>query len=123
MTFRGVVPHLELPQEYRTADVFVFPSIWDEPSGNPPIEAMAAGVPVVSTRTGGTPEYVVDGTTGLLVDPGDSGQLAAAIVRLLENDDLRRDMSAAARKHAANFFAYERFVKDLLVLYGEVCGQ
>jgi glycosyltransferase involved in cell wall biosynthesis len=46
VTFRGRVPHYDLPGEYAAADLLVFPSIWDEPSGNPPIEAMAAGTPV-----------------------------------------------------------------------------
>ncbi len=123
INLRGKVPHDALRSEYQNSDLLVFPSIWDEPSGNPPIEAMAAGVPVVSTRTGGTKEYVEDGTTGLLVDPADSRQLSEAIVALLADKDLRRKMGEAGRRAAAGRFTYERFVEDLRGLYEGICSD
>jgi glycosyltransferase involved in cell wall biosynthesis len=121
VTFYDQVPHLELLKYYRAADVFVFPSVWDEPSGNPPIEAMAAGVPVVSTRTGGTAEYVNDGKTGLLVEPEDESALADSILKLLDNEDLRRSMGMAGRKRAVKQLSFERQVANLLPLYEEIC--
>jgi glycosyltransferase involved in cell wall biosynthesis len=123
INFRGKVPHDALEREYRNSDLLVFPSIWDEPSGNPPIEAMAAGVPVVSTRTGGTAEYVENGTTGLLVDPADPDHLYEAIVALLADKALRRRMGEAGRRAAARRFTYERFVEDLGRLYEEISGS
>jgi glycosyltransferase involved in cell wall biosynthesis len=117
IAFRGLVPHDELREDYRGADVLVFPSIWDEPSGNPPIEAMAAGIPVVSTRTGGTEEYVEDGVAGLLVEPANADELASAIIRVLEDETLKRRMGEAGRARAVERFSYDRFVEDLTRLY------
>jgi glycosyltransferase involved in cell wall biosynthesis len=119
--FKGAVPHHQLVEHYGKADVFVFPSVWDEPSGNPPIEAMAAGVPVVSTRTGGTPEYVADGKTGLLVEPGNAGALAEAILRLLTDEDLRTTIGKAARNRAVEVFSYKRLAENLLCEYQNIC--
>jgi glycosyltransferase involved in cell wall biosynthesis len=61
------------------------------------LEAAGAGLPVVATRVGGTPEALVDGRTGLLVEPGDLDALAAALLRLLGDVDLRRRMGAEGR--------------------------
>ena len=119
--FTGSIPFLELVQHYQNADAFIFPSIWDEPSGNPPIEAMAAGIPVVSTCTGGTPEYVEHGKTGLLVEAGDVQQLTNAILSLLENEDLRQSMGEAARQRAVQYFSCERMAENLLYQYKTIC--
>lgn len=78
------------------SDVFVLPSFAE---GVPVVlmEAMASGVPVVTTRIAGVPELVEDGQSGLLVPPGDVDALAAAITRLLDDGDLRDRMGAAGR--------------------------
>ena len=60
----------ELPAAYRAADVFVFPSTWSEPFGLVPIEAMACGVPVVGSGTGGSGEFLIDGATALVPRSG-----------------------------------------------------
>ena len=67
------------------------------------LEAMASGVAPVSTRVGGIPEVLTDGEDGLLVDPGDAGALAAALTKLLADDQAREAMAAAARRRAADF--------------------
>ena len=118
--FIGQLPHTELLRYYREAAIFIFPSIWDEPSGNPPIEAMAVGVPVISTNTGGTSEYVKHGETGLLVEPGDTSGLVKAILKLLENDELRESMSRAGRKRAVEYFSYQQLVESLLDSYSKL---
>ena len=69
--FAGRVSHEQAAAFYREADIFVFPSIF-EAMPIPPIEAMAAGLPVVATSVGGTPESVSNGETGILVDRGDA---------------------------------------------------
>jgi len=122
VSFGGFVPHHLLPERYREAAVFVFPSVWPEPSGNPPIEAMAAGVPVVATRTGGTQEYVADGETGLLVQPGDSKALADALIRLLGDDRLRKKMGQAGVRRARALFSADRMAQALLGLYAELAA-
>jgi glycosyltransferase involved in cell wall biosynthesis len=100
--------HDQLPDRYAEADLFVFPSIWDEPFGIPVAEAMAAGLPVVATRAGGIPEIVDDGTTGLLVEPSDPEQLAAAIESLVDDAGLRAELGAAGRRRAVECFTWDR---------------
>jgi glycosyltransferase involved in cell wall biosynthesis len=67
------------------------------------LEAMAAGRPVVATRVGGVPEVVRDGSEGILVPPGDPEALAAAMVTVLADADLRARLGEAARRRAADF--------------------
>ena len=85
----------------RHFDVLVAPS-HQEPFGTVISEAMAVGTPVVATRVGGLAEVVDDGVTGLLVEPGEPGALAAAVLDVLERRDA---MSAAARQAAQRFGA------------------
>jgi glycosyltransferase involved in cell wall biosynthesis len=67
------------------------------------LEAMATGVAPVATRVGGIPEVITDGQDGLLVDPGDTSALAAALARVLGDDDLRARVGAAAMVRAGDF--------------------
>ncbi len=66
----------------QAADAFVCPSRWAEAAGLVNIEAQACGLPVLASRIGGIPEYVMDGRTGVLFPPGDDEALAAAVRRL-----------------------------------------
>jgi glycosyltransferase involved in cell wall biosynthesis len=84
------------------------------------LEAQAAGVPVVGFRAGGIPEAVAEGTTGLLVPPGDAEALAAAAVKMLYNPPGRRKMGAAARDWVAAEFNLERMVQGNLDIYREL---
>lgn len=98
------------------AAVFVLPSL----SEGMPIsllEAMAAGIPSVATTVGGIGEAVTDGEQGLLIEPGDAGQLAAALARLLSAPELRSRMGAAARKTAREKFHPDETGKTLAELY------
>ncbi|MDP8988343.1 MAG: glycosyltransferase family 4 protein [Actinomycetota bacterium] len=84
------------------------------------LEAMAAGVPVVSTRVGAIPEMVEDGVSGILVEPGDEVGLARALRSLLTDEDRRRAMGAAARYRVCERFDARRTTADLVELLGEV---
>ncbi len=84
-----VVARSALYSRYRDADVVVFPSEWDEPFGLVPVEAMAAGVPVVATGTGGSAEFLEDRRNCLLFRPGDPADLARAVAELAGDDALR----------------------------------
>ncbi|PLX44846.1 MAG: glycosyl transferase, partial [Hyphomicrobiales bacterium] len=101
---RDIRPHLA------AASIFALSSI-DEGSPNVIIEAMAAGLPVAATAVGGVPELVSDGKTGLLTPPGDEKALAAALMRLLEDGDLRRAMGEAGRRRALDEFSIEAMVR------------
>jgi glycosyltransferase involved in cell wall biosynthesis len=81
------------------------------------LEAMAAGLPVVGSRVGGMAELVVEGETGLLVAPGDPGELAAAIARLVDDPELRQQLGSAGRTRVEAHFALETFLDAHLELY------
>jgi glycosyltransferase involved in cell wall biosynthesis len=103
----------------RAADVMVLPS---RAEGLPLaiLEAMACGKPVVATRINGVPEAVVDGRTGLLVEAGDEAGIADAVLRLLDQPDLARQMGREGRRVVEQQFALDRFVRQVEHLYGEV---
>ena len=107
---------LDVPEWLWASDVFVLSSDWE---GNPlsVMEAMAAGLPVVSTSVGGIPELAEPGQHGLLVPPGDCQGFTAAMRRLLEDRELMLAMGDAACAHALKSFRVERMVHDYARLY------
>lgn len=123
VVFSGRVFHPAVHEHYRDADIFVFPSVWDEPFGVPVIEAMASEVPVIATRVGGIPEMIEDGKNGLLVEADNAEALAGAILRLLENEDLRRSLGKAGRQRAVEQFSFDMIAERLLSEYGNLCGS
>jgi glycosyltransferase involved in cell wall biosynthesis len=96
----GSVPHADLPSVYQAADVLVVPSVWDEPFGLVALDGLATGLPVIASRAGGLPETVRDGVNGLLVPPGDENAVAAAIMRLASDSDIRVRLGGAGREQA-----------------------
>ena len=114
----------EIRRSLSAASVFVLPCV-EEKSGGMDIlptvitEAMAAGLPVVSTRLAGIPEMVIDGKTGFLVSPGDPRAVASAVRTLLANPGEARAMGAAGRCHAESIFSENVTVPQLLALLGE----
>jgi glycosyltransferase involved in cell wall biosynthesis len=98
---------------YHRAAMLVFPSVWNEPSGLPTLEAQACGLPVVSTYSGGIPEQVRHGETGLLVPRGDVEALARAIGQLLDDPMLARRMGTSGRQWMLDRFTWSAQVKRL----------
>lgn len=111
VTFTGGVPYDEVAQQYERADVFVLPSLL-EAFGMPAAEAMAAGLPVVASRSGGIVEIVADGETGLLVPPDDAAALAEALLALLRDPERRIRMGAAGRVRARDRFSWDRIAGE-----------
>jgi glycosyltransferase involved in cell wall biosynthesis len=99
------VPHAEVITAWRNCLFGVVPSIWPDPSPGVIREALSQGKPVISTRIGGAPEMLEDGQTGLLVEPGDAAALAAAMRRLIADDDLVRRLGAAAGEQSRQYRA------------------
>jgi glycosyltransferase involved in cell wall biosynthesis len=81
---------------------------------------MAAGLPTVVTRVGGNAELVEDGVTGLLVPPEDSPALSAALLKLLRNPGLARQMAQNGREFTMRNFSFERLVREVDELYTEL---
>jgi phosphatidylinositol alpha-1,6-mannosyltransferase len=115
--FAGFVPEHELPQYYAAADCFVLASRQIgtdvEGAGNASLEASASGCPVIAGRSGGTDEHVVDGETGLLVDPTDAGAIADRIVAVLSDADLAARLGRAGRAMICERFVWERTIRPL----------
>ncbi|MEW5768359.1 MAG: glycosyltransferase family 4 protein [bacterium] len=118
--FKGPVPHKDLAPYYAGADVLIIPSLAE---GLPKVlpEALACETPVVGTRVGGIPEVVRDGYNGLLVDPGSAEQIAAAVIKILSNEDLLTALaknarpSVEARSWEANIDKYIEMYKELTI--------
>ncbi len=90
-----------------------------EPFGQVVVEAMAAGVPVVAADAGGPAEIITDGVDGLLYPMGDARSLAACLVRLAENSEMRRALCEAALLRAENF-SPERVARATMAVYEAV---
>ena len=115
MTFTGHLDHASARQRIRAARCLALPS-HTEAFPNVVLEALAAGTPVVVARTGGVPALVDHERTGLLVEPGNVDQLAAALARMTTDDSLCRDLSRRGYA-AASAFAWpliaERLVSEM----------
>lgn len=112
----------ELPDFMRDADIYALPCIWAQDGdvdGLPQMlmEAISCEVPAVSTNLVGIPDLIIDGQTGLLVEPGDSARLADAIQRLVENPNEARTMAAAGRERVLQKFEINTALQPLIKLF------
>lgn len=135
VSLAGWIP--DVTQELQSADIVVLPTVEDEvlhlrgrdlriqsSEGVPRclLEAAAFARPTVSTRVGGIPEAVIDGSTGLLVPPSDPLALAGAITRLANDERLRSKMGEAGRSHVAANFSHDALVRSVVRIYDEISG-
>jgi phosphatidylinositol alpha-1,6-mannosyltransferase len=121
--FLGPVSEADLPAVYNAADLYVGASrvhdLMAEGFGIAIVEASACGLAVVGGRSGGIPDAVRDGETGILVDPDRPEAVAAGVVQLLDNDDLRRRLGANGRRAAETFYNWERVARDFIRIDAE----
>jgi N-acetyl-alpha-D-glucosaminyl L-malate synthase BshA len=120
ITFIGSLPLIE--EVLVGADLFLLPSE-NESFGLAALEAMSCEVPVITSNAGGIPEVVVHGETGYMCDVGDVEGMAAAALRLLQDEDLRRGMGAAARRRAVEVFSQDAVVQRYRAIYDRVTGR
>jgi glycosyltransferase involved in cell wall biosynthesis len=123
VTFHGLVRHrAPLIGHYYAGDIFVLPSVCNDSFGIPVVEAMAAGSPVVASRSGGVVEIVKDRETGFIVDKNDPQQLAAVLLRMLNDDLLRKTMGRAGRERALAKFTWTSVAETMLTRYQKLSG-
>jgi len=116
VAFLGYVPDEKLPDLYAASDIFVLPALYE----NFPfaiLEAQSTGLPVISTKVGGIPEFLTDNKNGLLVDPGDSKQLAQRIMVLLGDPVLAEELGGRGRRLVEEKFAWPLITEKVVELY------
>jgi glycosyltransferase involved in cell wall biosynthesis len=118
VTFMPRVPLVDLPQYYRSADICVVPSLYDN-SPYSALEAMSCGRPVIGTNSGGTKEYMVAGESGLLVPPKDTPALTEALINLLGSESERKRLGENARARVLERFQRAEIARQTVEVYKE----
>jgi glycosyltransferase involved in cell wall biosynthesis len=120
--FTGYADYERAPDLYRQADVFVSPT-YAEGFSNTILEAMAAGLPVVSTDTVGVADCLRDGENGLLVQPGDVPALADALARIVEDEPLRRRIAATGLEECRRVYSWNAVGRTIMDVYERVRSE
>jgi glycosyltransferase involved in cell wall biosynthesis len=102
-----------MPELYSRSDMLLFTSLWDEPFGRVLVEAMAAGVIVLGTATGGARELLVDNENALLFPPGDADRLAARLLEVVDSPALRQRLIEGGRQTAIERFDSQRMADEI----------
>ena len=106
----------DIPEILKSSDIFILPSVW-EGLPNAVLEAMAAGLPIVATKTAGVPELVSEGETGFLAEPKNPDALAETIIRSLSHKEKLEEMGRIGRKRVEEFFSLEKMIKENELFY------
>ncbi len=112
----------DIPAIVNSFDILVHP-VSKEGSGRAIMEAMAAGKPVIAIKSGGVQELIQHEQTGLLVKPGDPPALAEAILRLMNDPEMRQRIGQQAKLYAHNHFSHERTASQVFQIYQEVLAK
>lgn len=113
----GYVPAHEVQRWFYAGDVFVCTSIWDEPLARVHFEAMATGLPFLTTARGGNPEVIHDGNGILIQDPNDAGEYASKLNELLSDMGQSREMGMRGRSLVERNFTWERVAREILEVW------
>ncbi|HHV55996.1 MAG TPA: glycosyltransferase family 4 protein [Firmicutes bacterium] len=120
----GFVPPAEVPMYYSSADIFACVSQWAEPLARVHYEAMAAGLPIITTRRGGNPEVVEGLGNGWVIDDYDDPVVIGThLALLLEKQELADTMGRSGRKLVEERFNWERVAGELLAIYAQLEGE
>jgi glycosyltransferase involved in cell wall biosynthesis len=117
VVFTGLLQ--EMPEAYAAMDIVVLASN-AEPCGRVIFEAMATGRPIVATKSGGTPEIISDGVTGVLISPGDPDRLSRVVMELVSNGARRASLGMAGRKKIEDNFSIQSNVYHTEALYASL---
>lgn len=117
ITFNGWVEQSVLIDAYKSADIFVLPSIWDDPGPLVGIEALACGTPVVGFAVGGIPDYVIEGKTGFLVEETNDKGLRSGILRAMKNPDALKKLVPDCKSHVKQHHAAQRHLDMITEVY------
>jgi glycogen(starch) synthase len=118
----GWVPPARVPERIGAASLVLVPSRAGEAFCLAALQAGQMGRPVVATRVGGLPELVLDGETGVLVEPDDPAALGRAAVRLLRHPEVLDRMGRRARSWTGEAFTHDRYIEEYLELYRRLVG-
>jgi glycosyltransferase involved in cell wall biosynthesis len=121
--FLGPVPHAELPNVLRAADLFLLTTEPPESFGIVLIEAMACGLATIVTEYPGVRAVVDDGETGLVIEPGDPEATSGAIQRLADGRDERVRMGQAGRQKASRLWSWPHLLDRMDEAYVEAIGE
>jgi glycosyltransferase involved in cell wall biosynthesis len=116
VVFLGYLKREKLPEILGMLDIFVLPSL-SESLSIVNLEAMASFLPVVSTNVGGVPEAIKENVNGVLVKPGDEYELADALIYLIQNPNIAKEMGRRGREMVENKFKKEEMLKRITSLY------
>lgn len=103
VVFTGYISYKDMPAIYNLADIAILPSMWEEPAGLTPIEAMACGTPVITTNSGGIPEYVSDSAIVLNRDNELIENIATEIEKLINNDNYYAEYKHRGLEQVLNY--------------------
>ena len=117
--FIGGVKHQDVARIYGLGDILVVPSLYEN-LANVLLEGMAAGLPIVTTSGGGSPEVVIHGTNGFVVAPGDPQALADAVSDLLADPWTRERFGQSNRKKALEELSLDRMARETIDVYREM---
>ncbi|AWN44256.1 glycosyltransferase family 4 protein [Methylobacterium durans] len=121
LRFTGYADYATVPDLYRQADVFVSPT-YAEGFSNTILEAMAAGLAVVSTHSVGVSDCLRDGENGLLTEPGDVAALTDALARVIEDAALRRRIAGGGLEECRRVYSWETVGRQIMGIYAEIAG-
>jgi glycosyltransferase involved in cell wall biosynthesis len=113
----------EMPQLYEQSDIVIYPSTYAEPLGIAPLEAAAAGRPVVVTNLGGLPETVIDGKTGFVVPPNDVDALTSSVRTLLTDPDRALQFGLNGRDRVRENFTLDAYTHEMISQYRSTSSQ
>ncbi|MCB9979319.1 MAG: glycosyltransferase family 4 protein [Rhodospirillales bacterium] len=120
MEFHTWMPQSALLDYYRKSDIFVLPSIWDDPGPLVGIEALSFGAPIVGFAVGGIPDYLIDGQTGVLVRDVSAAGLRAGLIRAMDSPEKIAEMAIAAQKLVVDRHSLKDHISGVEEVYRQV---